>query len=74
MVDMQQWNVQYIIRSGMDGYRAVMADGSCTVTATEETAEGVALEYIHDHDVRTDPRVDPQVIILDIDLVDDTDE
>jgi len=74
MADLQQWKVHYEVRSGMDNYRAVITLDSCTVTATEDTAEEIAREYIYDNDHHADPRIDPRVVILDIEMITEMNE
>ncbi len=59
------WAVRYLIRTQIDG--STVGQGSCTVTAaTPQLARDVALEHIYDTDYRADPRIDPQVIIVDL--------
>jgi len=61
--DSAAWTVEYVVKTSMDE-AAVMGYGSCRVVAPEADVRDAALDVIHDCDVRVDPRIDPQIVIL----------
>ena len=55
----------YLIRSGVDGFTAVVAEGRVEVQAdTVEAAAAAARQWLWDNDPLCDDRIDPQVAVV----------
>jgi hypothetical protein len=67
-----RWRFRYELRSSADGMQRVVGSGHAVIAVSgdEEPAQA-AVRWVHDHDERADPRIDPCVEILEIEPADD---
>lgn len=68
-----RFDVKYEVRTGIDG--SVVSSNTVQIAAaTEGEAATKALDHAYREDPATDERIDPRVVVLEVDEVDEVDE